>query len=107
MASYQCIVQEGLVGAGLRARLGRGLARLDADTFGLSKDAGTVEFVEIRRGSGFTAGEASTTSIVYAVLPDGCPTETRKRLMASVCEIWYETTGCSPDGLVVFTADRP
>ena len=106
MAFYECIVQEGSTASELEAELAQDLIRVRADVLGASGGANTVDFVVVPRGSGFTAAEVSTTSIVNVELPDDCPYEVRKNLMEQVCASWYRITGCRPDELVVFTTDR-
>jgi hypothetical protein len=107
LGSYNCIVQQGCTTPELRAEIARELAGIDTNMLGGSGDASTVDFVEMPRGSGFTGGELSTTSIVNVVIPGGCPYQTRKTLMTQICALWYKKTGCSADELVVFTTDGP
>ncbi len=107
LASYECIVQEGCTTPALWAEITRELASVDTEMFGASGTASTVEFAEVPKGSGFTGGELSTTSIVKVLIPGGCPYETRKALMSQICALWYDKTGCSAAELVVLTADGP
>jgi len=105
LASYECIVQEGSARSKLQAELRRELTDIEKTVRGGSGSDTTVDFVVVPRGSAFTAGEPSATSIVNVELPHGCPYEIRHRVMTQVCARWYRTTDCSAHELVVFTTE--
>lgn len=107
MASYECIVQEGSAASKLQAELRRELTNIENTVRDVSGYNDTVDFVVVPRGSGFTAGELSTTSIVNVELPHACHHEVRNKVMTQVCARWYRTTGCSAHELVVFTTEAP
>jgi len=107
MITYKCLVN-GSISEQARAKVVDGLARINAERFGLSPADLTVEFTEVAPGFWFTGGEPSRASMVLGTVPAGTAQETRVALMDAVCRMFSEATGAPYDDVMVVAADpRP
>ncbi len=107
MAEYACIVQEGQEPERRRDALAAGLKELGRRAFGDDPERIQVQWIPIRRGFAWTAGEPSTSSIVIRSVPAGMPDAEREAFLRSVSDLWVEKTGCSIDEIVVTAVDGP
>lgn len=107
MPHYACMVQEGQAAERLQDRLGDGLKRLAAETFGEVPAEVEIRWISIRQGFGFTAGKPSTSSLIVRSVPSGFGDDERVVFMKRVSDLWREVTGCHPDEVVVTTLDGP
>ena len=99
------MLHEGVVAERLRPELAAGLGGIYARLFGVPAAEIGADFTVFPRGCFFTAGEASTSSIIAGTVPAGTPDERRHRLLAEITAFWCETTGCTPREVVVTAAD--
>lgn len=72
MITYKCLVN-GTIAEQTRRRVVDGLARINAEHFGIPAAELSVEFTEVARGLWFTAGEPSRASMVLGSVPPGTP----------------------------------
>lgn len=68
-------------------------------------EVATVRWVAIAEGSGFTAGEPSTSSVVAMTAPEPLDQARRVSLLEDFCALWMDETGCSLDEIVVAIGD--
>jgi hypothetical protein len=101
------MVQEGQAADRMRDRLGDGLRRLAAETFGEAPGDVEIRWVASPNGFGFTAGKDSTSSLIARSVPTGFTDEQRTAFMRKVSDLWREVTACHPDEIVVTTLDGP
>ena len=104
MILYKCLVN-GTISARAREQVGQGLARINAEMFGLAPDAIAIEFTEVRPGLWFTGGKPSQASMVLGSVPAGTSQATRVALMAAVCQMFSDATGAPYDDVMVVAAD--
>jgi hypothetical protein len=62
--------------------------------------------ITVPRGRWYTAGEQSHSSIVATTVPAGTDSDARTTLLADICAFWCETTGCTPEAIVVIASDE-
>jgi hypothetical protein len=74
----------------------------------LGGHAAQIRFVwiDVAKGSGYTAGKPSTSSVVGLTVPKGTDDALRARLLRSVCDAWSQTVGCTLDEIVVNASDE-
>lgn len=71
----------------------------------LNTDA-SVSWKRVLEGNGFTAGEGgSRSSLILLVVPKDTTDETRAELLAAVCTLWVETSGCHKNDLMISAFD--
>ena len=92
-----CLVQAGLISDSTREQLALRINGITESTFG--EDA-SMSWLEIAAGNGWTAGEASTTSIVSMQVPPMQQAD-RTALLENVCDAWSEEVGCHINEIVV------
>ena len=91
-----CVVQAGQISDAVREMLASRLSQVTQAAFG--EDA-SVNWLEVPKGNGWTAGEASTTSVVSMSVP---PMEQgdRTRLLHAICDAWAGETDCHINEIV-------
>ena len=102
MISCTCMIQEDQKAAGLREELGEMLDGYARQTFGQSM---ATTWVLVPAGNGFTAGRASTSSIVSVTSSEPLEQDRRAGLLKTLCDRWMATTGCSLDEIVAVLSD--
>jgi hypothetical protein len=104
---YACIIQEGQSADQRREALATGLRRIGQEAFGDDPSATEINWIAIKKGFAWTAGEPSTASIIVRSVPVGLPLAEREAFMRKVCDLWAEVTGCSIKEIVVTAWDGP
>jgi len=92
-----CLVQKGQISGEVKAALH---ARLDEFTNAKFGSHAEIKWTEIPKGSGYTAAQPSTSSIVSLVANRSLEQEVRIPLLLELCELWSRETGCSLDEIV-------
>lgn len=102
MIDCTCLVQDGQSPATKQASLHRLLTTFTEHAFGQSAN---VRWISVRPGSGFTAAELSTSSVVSMTAPEPIAQDQRVSLLKELCDVWVRETGCSPDEIVAVIGD--
>jgi len=97
MRNVNCIVQDGQIADTLVPRLEAGLASIVKSFFG---DGIEVNWTHVAKGSGFTGGVPSSSSLVSLGVPQDITQERRVELLSALCEMWAETTDCHVNEVV-------
>ena len=97
MIDCTCIVQADQISAETQAALRNSLDDFTTRNF----DApAAINWVEIDKGSGFTATKPSTSSIVSLAGPAPLEQSTRISLLEELCAVWSRETGCTLNEIV-------
>ncbi len=104
---YTCIIQEGQAAEREKAGLEAALRALGEERFGDDPSATEVDWVVMKKGWAWTAGEPSTSSLIIRSVPAGLPDDERESFLRSVCDLWAERTGCHINEIVVTAWDGP
>lgn len=97
MIDCTCIVQADQISAETQAALRNSLDEFTTRNF----DApAAINWVEIDKGSGFTATKPSTSSIVSLAGPSPLEQSTRISLLEELCAVWSRETGCTLNEIV-------
>ncbi len=107
MAQYSCIVQRGQEPERQKDILAQGLKKIGQQMFGDDPEETEIQWASYGEGYAWTAGEASTSSIVIRSVPVGLPNDKREQFLRSVCDLWIAETGCSMNEIVVTAWDGP
>lgn len=97
MIQYTCLVQKGQIPADTEAALRAGLDDFTTRNFNAPA---AINWIEIDKGSGFTAAKPSTSSIVSLAAHAPVEQSARVPLLKELCALWTEETGCSLDEVV-------
>lgn len=98
-----CMVQEGQIGSEIRQKLERELSSIVANHF---SEEVAIGWFDVAKGSGFTAGAPSRSSIVSLQAPS-VPQDKRTEVLTAVCDAWSRETGCHVNDVVATVMDRP
>lgn len=101
-----CTVQQDQVPADVRDRLEREITEIALRSLGGAVAPVQVAWVEVAAGSGYTARQPSTSSIVGLLVPDGTDATARHALMQGVGDAWVDATGCTVHEIVVSAVDE-
>ena len=105
MIEVNCLVQAGQITADGERRLRKSLRTFVEQSF--QKPMG-IRWTVVPIESGFTAGKASTTSIVSLTADTPVDQPRRKKLLDNLCSLWIAETGCHIGEVVGVIADpRP
>jgi len=105
MIKFQCVVQEGCIPQSVRGDLEKVMSRISLGILGSDQGPVDVSWSEIPKGFGFRGGEPSTSSLVRGQIPDGCDSETRRKLLIDLSRSWYDITGTTEEELVISARD--
>lgn len=100
-----CIVQEGRIPETQRPALESALKEAVRTHVGPEARL-AVAWLTIPRGSGYAAGEPSTSSMVQVAVPDGFDQPTREALMRQINQSWCHISGQSPFELLIGATDK-
>ncbi len=100
-----CMVQEGQISDEQKASLERALKTAIGDHVGPEAKL-AVAWMTVPKGSGYSAGEPSRSSLVQLSVPDGFSQSARAALMHDVNDRWCAITGQSKYELMVSVPDR-
>lgn len=97
MTVCNCVVQEGQISPETETRL-----RTSLDGFARAIFGSPAQFTwtVVPKGSGFTAGEPSTSSVVAMRADAPLDQSRRVALLRELCQLWMRETGCSIDEVV-------
>lgn len=104
MVICSCIVQSGQISTETEAILKSELDMLAQRAFG---SPANIHWITIPENSGFTAGEASASSVISMRATEPIEQARRETLLSELCEIWTRETGCSLEEVVGVIADPP
>ncbi len=102
MINCTCVVQEGQSPDLHQDVLKGTLGEFSERAFGQGAD---IKWVRVPPGSGFTAGEPSTSSVVSMVSNEPLEAPHRELLLRELVDLWVGQTGCSVDEIVAVLAD--
>ncbi|SIO10415.1 hypothetical protein SAMN02745824_2961 [Parasphingorhabdus marina DSM 22363] len=97
MTTCNCIVQAGQISGETQAGLRSRLDAFSQASFGSPAEIG---WVEIAPGSGYTATQPSTSSIVSLTADKPLEQSERIPMLRDLCDLWSAETGCSLDEIV-------
>ena len=106
MVDFECIVQEGMIGAKLRPELVAGFKKACSGILGEPTESVQISFTEVPKGSGFQGSSLSRVSLLLGYISSGCESHVRTQLMANIERMWLEVTGCAIDEVTVMATDR-
>ena len=106
MIEFQCTVQEGCIPQTVRGALAEAIKRVCNEVLGRDQGPVNVIWIEVPEGFGFRGGEPSTTSLVRGLIPDGCDSDTRAKLLREIGDHWYDISGTTEEQLVVSARDQ-
>ena len=102
MIPTMCLVQAGQVSAEQEARLRNEMESFAQRSFAASS---TMNWVEVPKNSGFTAGQPSTSILVSMQSNRQLEKAERIELLKELCDLWIAHTGRSSDEVVGVIAD--
>lgn len=102
MIACTCMVQEGQIEPSVEASIRSKLGAFSQDAFG---EQAAINWIAIKRGGGFTAGEPSTSSLVSFRSNAPLSSEDRITMLNQVCDLWMGETHCSINEIVVSISD--
>ena len=97
MTTCNCIVQAKQISPDTQAALRANLDKFTRAKFGSPAE---ISWVEIEPGSGYTANELSTSSIVSVSSGEPVEQSARIDMLQELCDLWSGTTGCTLDEIV-------
>ena len=97
MTTCNCIVQAGQIAEDTESALRARLEDFAQSNFG---SAAEISWLEIPAGSGYTAAQPSTSSIVSLVADKPLEQSTRVDMLEQLCALWMDQTNCSLDEIV-------
>ena len=97
-------IHEGVVPDDLHRPLMDGLRTIYAAAVPTSDSEPRI--ITVPLGRWYTAGEPSHSSIVATTVPAGTDSQARTTLLKEICDFWCETTGCTPEAIVVTASDE-
>ncbi len=106
MIEFQCTVQEGCIPHTMRGLLAEAIEIVCNQVLGRDQGPVNVIWIEVPEGYGFRGGEPSTTSLVRGLIPDGCSSATRAKLLREIGDHWYDISGTTEEQLVVSARDQ-
>ena len=106
MINFECIIQEGTIGAELRPELVAGFEQVCSAILGESPESVQILFTEIPKGWGVQGGSLSRASLLLGYISSSCESHARTQLMANIEKMWLDVTGCAVDEVTVMATDR-
>lgn len=106
MIHFDCTIQEGCIPDEIRPALAGAIETACLVVLGPEQRPVEVTWTVIRKGFGFRGGKPSTSSLVRGQIPDGCPPETRAKLLRAIGDSWCEISGATQHELVVAARDQ-
>lgn len=97
MKTVNCIVQDGQVDEPTVARLEEGLSGVVATFF---EEEIEVNWTSVAKGSGFTGGVPSSSSLVSLSVLADIKQERRVELLDAICTMWSGVAGCHVNEVV-------
>jgi hypothetical protein len=97
-----CFIQAGQISEDVERRLREGFDAFTRNAFG---EPARINWIPVAKGSGFSAGKPSTSSVVSVRANTPVAQATRVNLLQELSNLWNTITGCSLDELLVVVAD--
>ncbi len=107
MPIYQCVVPEGSVAPELRPRIAEAFMRIHSEVTGAAPDFVQVFFLDMPRGSAFTAGQPSSMTNISGYIRAGRPAAMRQQLYERINAMWTEITKTPLERLKITLFDVP
>ncbi len=104
---YTCIIQEGQAAEREKATLEAELRAIGVERFGDDPSDTEVDWVVMKKGWAWTAGEPSTSSLIIRSVPVDYPSDEREAFLRSVGDLWSNRTGCHINEVVITAWDGP
>ena len=102
MVNCTCVVQEGQAPDVALGEIHNLLNEFASAAFG---QPAQIAWVPVAPGNGFTAGKASTSSVVSFTANEPLERERREKLLRELVAVWTGETGCTADEIVAVIAD--
>ena len=102
MINCSCLVQAGQAPDLRKEELQDSIRQFAAKSFGEDVH---ITWAAVGEGNGYTAGSASTSSVVSIAAPEPLSQERRETLLQEFVLIWTSKTGNSIDEIVAVIAD--
>ena len=102
MINCMCVIQEGQTPDQMRGELHTMLEAFSNTHF---NDSLQVNWLPVAEGSGFTAGEPSTSSVVSITANQKLEQSKRESLLRELVSLWTDKTGCTIDEVVAVVSD--
>ena len=102
MINCTCFVQAGQQPDLKKQALHGLLNQFTTEAFGAEAQ---VAWIPVPEGSGFTAGQPSTSSVVSMTAGEPLSAARRESLLRQFVGLWTEETGCSVDEVVAVISD--
>jgi phenylpyruvate tautomerase PptA (4-oxalocrotonate tautomerase family) len=107
MPLYTVTTQAGVLGSDAKARLAGELTTFHSDYAGVPTNWVHVVFHDYAPGSGFTAGEASTTAALTLLIRTGRSPEYKCGLLKRLWELLQAATGAPDEEIVIGIQEVP
>lgn len=102
MISCMCVIQEGQQPDKMRGELTVALSEFGKEHLG---DPIRVNWIPVAKGSGFTAGKPSTSSVVAITANEQLEQTHRETLLRELVSLWTDHTGSTVDEVVAVISD--
>ena len=102
MIPCTCVVQAGQSPDQNQTDMQAMLNSFTPEAFGAEAN---IAWIPVPEGSGFTAGQPSTSSIVSMTSNEALSASRRETLLRELVNLWTDATGCSVDEVVAVIAD--
>lgn len=102
MINCSCLVQEGQAPDLNKEEIQGSIRGFIAESFG---EEAQITWGVVGSGDGFTAGKASTSSVVSIAVQEPLSQRRRENLLRQFVDLWISKTGNSVDEIVIAIAD--
>lgn len=103
MINCNCLIQEGSLSPAQISVLENSLGSLAQKFF---DEEASLTWTSIPKGSGFTGGVPSNSSLISMGVPDTIETDVRTTLLQGICDVWMEHTHCSVNEIIASAINR-
>jgi len=107
MPRYSVTTQAGVLSGEAKVKLAGNLTTFHSEYSGVPKNWVHVVFHDYAPGSGFTAGEASSTAALTVLIRTGRSSDYKRGLLTRVWELMQEATGAPDDQIVIGIQEVP
>jgi phenylpyruvate tautomerase PptA (4-oxalocrotonate tautomerase family) len=107
MPLYTVITQDGSVADGTKAKIAGEITRIHAAVMKVPRNLVRVVFLSYQKGSGFSAGKASSTAAVNCVLRSGHSAEEKADALKQLWAVFQNLTGLPTDQIAISLQEIP
>ena len=107
MPRYSVTTQAGVLSGEAKVKLAGNLTTFHSEYSGVPKNWVHVVFHDYAPGSGFTAGEASSTAALTVLIRTGRSSDHKRALLKRLWELMQEATGAPDDQIVIGIQEVP